>query len=121
MNTAELHNISVKFSGEYINNRFKNGSDVEKHLVLNTIAHGFCMGARFRETAFKKTWKFWEKPPKTEEDIVNHSVRAAKDYILKKGMVGLPVDKNFLVRATVSYGFREGYNWRDGAAKTRVS
>jgi hypothetical protein len=117
LNEAELNNESVKFAGKYVEQRFQNGRDVEKHLVLNCVAHGFYMGARHCETVTFRPQISLKRllgvgNIDEPEEVWNESIKASNYYIAKKKYSKLSMGDLALVRATVSYGFREGCQWR---------
>lgn len=115
MKEVDLVNISVKFSGDYVMDKFKTGRDIEKALVLNTVAHGYFMGVRFNEEARNEPkWKFWKKKVAlSDEELIHESIYAAKAYIIEKQYQNLPFERAALIKATLGYGFKAGVRFSE--------
>lgn len=116
---VDLSAAAAKFAGAYVDEKFKTGSDTEKSLVLNTLAHGYYMGARHCEKFYASKWQGFlglEKrvAPRKHDDLVKESIRASKFYLQKKGFLKLEFATQALIKATLSRGFQEGFTVREG-------
>lgn len=113
MKEVELTGASLKFSGQYVKDKFPKGRDIERNLVMNTTAHGFFMGARdIEKRQARPTWKFWIKKDLDEEALLMESIKASQYYVKKKSYGKVPFGQLALIKSTVAYGFREGYAYR---------
>lgn len=109
MKEEQLNNKCATFAGKYIEAKFKGGSQVERNLVLNSLAHGMYMGVRFAEKTYTSFWfKFLPKIIDSEY-IEKHGIKASNFYLKKKGYSKLQWHEQALIRASVSTGFREGF------------
>lgn len=115
---AELNNESARFAGRYCETRFRGGRDVEKHQVLNCVAHGYFCGFRWAETEFlfpssARILVNWMKNKTLEnfsdEALWNESIKASNHYVVQKGFTTIALAEQALIRATFSYGFRDGF------------
>lgn len=128
INTAELNETSAKFAGEYIKDHYKSSNAVTKSLVVNTIAHGFYMGARHLEkfanmtpleqNLYRIKCLFTNDylplyPAMDERWIERQSVKAAQEYLTKKNYDGLSWEQKALIKACVSTGFISGVKYRE--------
>lgn len=110
---VDLTDQAVRFAGDYIDKKFKNGRETEKSLILNTVAHGYFMGARHVENIVNKpSWMFWIKKKVEYSKLDDESVKAAKAYIKKKGFKQLDFSTSALIKASLGVGFREGAIFR---------
>lgn len=109
---AEAQNFSVKFAGNYVLKKFKNGKDVEKHMVLNIVAHGHYMGIRFAEQLYSRRF-FKVTAPWDEEKLIEEANRAAKTYLVAKSYTRLNTYEQALIRASLSHGFKNGFRFRE--------
>lgn len=117
LNEAELTDMAAKYASEYIFERFKTGRDIEKSLILNTVAHGYYMGARrYEEVSTPKWWWFFIKPMVKTERLVDYkgaldrdSVKASRAYIKAKKYQNMSFSELALVRASLCGGFVVGY------------
>ncbi len=129
---AELNQLSASFAGRYVEQKFARGGDIEKQQVLNYLAHGFYMGAREAEKKLpdnsRSFWWWTFKAPKwaargigKENSLAramwldHESLKAANFYIKKQGFYKVIYTDQALVRATVSIGFKAGFNHLDVA------
>lgn len=124
---ADLNELSVNFAGQYIDEKFKSGRDVEKALVLNCIAHGFFMGARHAEdtdnlNTMKTAWIRFKGlftddylplyPASDTKWIEKHADKAALYYIKKKRYERMSFGEKALIQSTVALGFKRGFQDR---------
>lgn len=110
MKEADLTSACVHYAGKYVDEKFKNGSVVEKNLVVNCLAHGFYMGRRFAEkgkNSILAAILFWNTGD--EDWVMKHSIKAGKYYLKKTGYLKLEWAEQALIRSTVSTGFRAGF------------
>lgn len=125
MREVDLSDSAVKYAGNYIADHFKKGSEVDKHLILNTIAHGFFMGARWREklhnyhvgwkTIFRAFTKVDPEGKIPDEMLVRESIKASTYYLKKKEYSKLEFASQALIRASLSKGFQEGFRFRESS------
>ncbi len=114
MKEVDLTDLAAKFAGEYVSERFKKGTEIEKHLILNSLAHGYFMGARWTEDRLTLKWYHRFIPVKipSPSDLVAESIKAAAYYLKKKDMLKLEFAQQALIKATLCKGFQEGASWR---------
>lgn len=115
MTEASLVEASTKYATEFVGAKFKQGTDIEKSLVLNGGAHGYYMGVRHFENCLNRPWwKFWVKRLTVwpEDKLINESIKGANAYIKARYRKLDFVTVN-LIRAVVSGGFREGLRARE--------
>lgn len=109
----DLTEKSVKYAGDYVNSKFKTGRDIEKNLVLNSLAHGFFTGARYVESCHNKPlWKFWVKTKWSDEELVNQGIKASA-YYLKKRFRKVDFMTFNLVKASNCNAFCDGVRFRE--------
>lgn len=116
LDNVDLTDEAVKFAGEYISTKFKNGAVIEKHMVLNTVAHGYYMGAI--ESSKAPSWwqvSFWISKTITDEWVTTESIKAATFYLKKKKFKRLGFAQQALIKASLCYGFQHGYRSRQKA------
>lgn len=117
MPEGDLNALAVKRAGEYVEQRMKGGTDATRHLVLNSVAHGFWMGARFAEKTYREHLHHvvpWLRPLDRypEAWIERHAKKASDQYMRSKNFSPLNSGEKALVKATVMVGFEGGYRWR---------
>lgn len=105
---AELTKQSVQFAGKYVEEKFKNGSLVEKSLVVNSLAHGFYIGARHQQKSRGSLWARIVSHIVGDDLDEAHALKAANYYLKKKGYTKLEFAEQALIRACVATGFRNG-------------
>lgn len=107
---------SVKFASSYMRDRFRGGSKVEESLVINSIAHGYYMGAKHRYSSRRSIWSWFRKTEVTSDYIDKHAQKASNFYLKKFGYTKLEWSNQALIRACVAIGFRHAYEERREAA-----
>lgn len=104
---VDLQHVSALKGTEFVTNKFKDGNEVEKALILNCYSHGYYSGWRFAE---RKPW-FWEKTD-SPNYVVDHSIKAAHKYIKVKKHTRLSFGQNAIIRACFGLAFQRGFGER---------
>ena len=118
LSEVKLQDLAVNFAGAYIEAKFKNGRDIEKSLILNTVAHGYYIGARRAEEIFAEKWwrifSFLIPDPQEWRDtkIDQDAIKASKVYIRKKRYQKMSFGELALIRASLCTGFNAGFRKR---------
>lgn len=111
---VDVQNRAADFAGKYLDAHFKKGDDIARNIVLNSVAHGFWMGAKYFEKksersflgiVFEKKW--------TDEELNEESIKAAKYYLRKGTKSKYDMGTASLVKACISHGFSNGLRWRE--------
>lgn len=120
---VQVTDLAVKFAGNYIEDHFKSGTEVERHQVMNTLAHGYYMGLRHAEKlalprSFEKLRRLLRIKRWPEfEALVAISNNAAAHYMRSKRYERLAPSENAFIRASLSQGFRVGFLAREHEGK----
>lgn len=109
---VDLTDRSAKYGGEWLESSFKSAKEPEKSLILNTVSHGWFMGARHCEfISNAPKWKFWLRRNHTEEQLITEGIKAAGFYVEARGY-RQSFESYQLIKACLSMSFREGFKWR---------
>lgn len=121
---AELNEVAAQAAGRYITEKFKQGREIEKNLILNSYAHGFFMGARHCEAThnlgtFGIAWiklkglftgDYLPVYPTMDDDwIESHGIRAGNFYVKQMKYHRMNLLEQTLVRASIGMGFKKGF------------
>lgn len=114
LDDVNITDEAVKFAGEYVSEKFKSGAGIQKHLVVNTVAHGYYMGAIERRrfnTGYNLWYRLMDKYFKKDENtwLNEESIKAANFYLKKKKFQRLNFAEQALIKASLCYGFQHGY------------
>lgn len=106
---ADFNNECANFAGKYVENHYKAAGMVKKSLVMNSLAHGYGMGAKWAIQELSLVEKALEAMGmKKSKTVAEHCLLASEYYLKKMGMNSLPWEDVQLVKACIGVGFEEG-------------